>query len=104
MSTPNQNRPDTNVYRVRKDTKLAQGLFLSKIIMKKHGSIQIEGMGESISLVAKLSQILAKDGFAVVQKLESQNVGEAKTINPKLLIVLNKSARFDELTKDIVPK
>ena len=56
-----QERQETNIYRVRRDTRLAQGLFLCKLIMKKHGSIQIEGMGESISLVAKFSQILSKD-------------------------------------------
>jgi hypothetical protein len=38
-------KPDTNVYRVRRDTRLPQGLFLSKIIIKKHGSVQIEGVG-----------------------------------------------------------
>jgi hypothetical protein len=104
MSTPAPNRPDTNVYRVRRDTKLAQGLFLAKIITKKHGSVQIEGMGESISLVAKLAQILAKDGFVNTQRLEAQDIGEGKTINPKLVITLTKSAKFDELTKDIVPR
>ncbi len=57
---------DTNIYRVRKNSKLNQGLFLCKLIMKKHGSVQIEGMGETISLVAKYGQLLAKNGFAVV--------------------------------------
>lgn len=32
---------ETNVYRVRNNTRLAQGLFLCKVIMKKHGSVQI---------------------------------------------------------------
>jgi hypothetical protein len=104
MSTPVASKPDTNVYRVRKDTRLAQGLFLSKIIIKKHGSVQVEGMGESISLVAKISQILTKDGFTLIQKLEAQDIGEGKSINPKLVIKLTKSAKFDELTKDIVPR
>jgi len=104
MSTPAPHKPDTNVYRVRRDTRLAQGLFLCKIIIKKHGSVQIEGMGESISLVAKLSQILAKDGFTITKNLEALNIGEGKTINPKLVINLTKSAQFDELTKDIVPR
>jgi hypothetical protein len=104
MSTPVTSKPDTNVYRVRKDTRLAQGLFLCKIIIKKHGSVQVEGMGESISLVAKLSQILTKDGFTITKKLEAQDIGEGKSINPKLVIRLEKSAKFDELTKDIVPR
>jgi hypothetical protein len=104
MSTPSNTKPDTNVYRVRKVTRLAQGLFICKIIMKKHGTVQVEGMGESISLVAKLSQILAKDGLAVVQSVQSLNVGEERSINPKLAIKLGKSAKFDELTAHIIPK
>jgi hypothetical protein len=42
--------------------------------MKKHGTVQIEGMGECISLVAKLSQILSKNGLASTQKITSENV------------------------------
>lgn len=97
-------KPDTNVYRVRRDTRLPQGLFLAKIIMKKHGSVQIEGVGESITLVAKLAQILSKDGLANVTAYTTDNIGEGKTINPKLIAKLSKSARFDELTQNIVPK
>ncbi len=57
---------DTNVHRVRKNSRLNQGLFLCKLIMKKHGSVQIEGMGETISLVAKFGQLLSKNGIAIV--------------------------------------
>jgi hypothetical protein len=54
--------------------------------------------------VAKLSQILKKDGYANLQSVESQNIGEGKSINPKLAIKLNKSANFDALTANIIPK
>ena len=94
------------MFRVRRETRLNQGLFLCKIILKKHGTVQIEGMGECISLVAKLSQILAKNDLATTQKLVSENVerAESKSINPKLTIKLTKSANFDKLTEDIVLK
>ena len=71
--------------------------------MKKHGSVQIEGMGETISLVAKYGQILAKNGLAVVQSVSSQNVEleNNRQVNPKLIITLTKSADFDKLTEDI---
>ncbi len=36
---------ETDVYRVRRDSRLNQGLFLCKLILKKHGTVQIEGMG-----------------------------------------------------------
>ena len=32
---------DTDIFRLRKNTKLNEALFLSKIILKKHGSVQI---------------------------------------------------------------
>lgn len=97
---------DTDVYRVRRESRLNQGLFLSKIILKKHGTIQIEGMGECISLVAKLSQILTKNGLATTTKVSSDNVQRegSRAINPKLTIKMIKSANFDKLTEDIVLK
>lgn len=94
---------DTNVYRVRKNSRLNQGLFLCKVIMKKHGTVQIEGMGETISLVAKYGQILAKNGFATIESISSESVTleERKQVNPKLIMTLKKSADFDRLTADI---
>jgi hypothetical protein len=74
--------------------------------MKKHGSVQIEGMGECISLVAKLSQILSKNNFAVVKKMNSENVerSNSRAINPKLIVLLDKSKDFEKLTENIVIK
>ena len=97
---------DTDIFRLRKNTKLNEALFLSKIILKKHGSVQIQGMGQCISLVTKLSQILSKNGFALIKNLQSQNVERDgnRSINPKLSVKMEKSAEFDNLTKDIVVK
>jgi hypothetical protein len=51
-------------------------------------------MGESISLVSKLSQILSKNGLATVKNIVSSNVERENTrsINPKLTIKLAKTA------------
>jgi hypothetical protein len=65
---------ETNVYRVRHDSKVSTGIFMCKLVLKKHGTAQIEGMGESISLVSKLSQILSKDGLATIKKITASNV------------------------------
>ena len=74
--------------------------------MKKHGSVQIEGMGECISLVFKFAQILSKNGFAVIEKIREDNMEERnpKAINPKIAITLKKSADFDKLTEGITLK
>ena len=94
---------ETNVFRVRRDTKLNQGLFLCKLVIKKHGSVQIEGMGECISLVSKFSQILSKNGLASLENIRSDNVDKdnKKSINPKMTVTLKKSAEFDKLTEGL---
>ena len=97
---------NTDVFRVRKDSRLNNALFLCKLILKKHGTVQIEGMGECISLVAKISQLLSKDKLATITKITSEDVHRenSRGINPKLSIKLNKTAQFDDLTKNIVLK
>lgn len=40
---------DTNVYRLANRVQPRKAMFLSKIIMKKHGSIQIESVGIATS-------------------------------------------------------
>jgi hypothetical protein len=106
MSSEGPKFNDTNVFRVRRDTRLNQGLFLTKLVLKKHGSAQIEGMGETISLVSKFAQILVKDNLASISNIRSENVerGDRKSINPKLVITLKKSADFDKLTEGLVLK
>ena len=71
MSTEQNKFNETDVYRVRRNTRLNEGLFLCKLIMKKHGTVQIEGMGASISFVTKFSQILSKNGFATIKSIRS---------------------------------
>lgn len=95
---------ETDVYRVRRDSRLNQSIFLSKVILKKHGTVQLEGMGECISLVTKIAQLLAKDGLAETSKIWSEDVQRenSRGINPKLTIKLSKSPKFDDLTKDLV--
>jgi cystathionine beta-lyase family protein involved in aluminum resistance len=82
---------------------LNQGLFLSKLVLKKHGSVQIEGMGECISLAFKFAQILSKNGYAAIQSIQEENVEREgrKEINPKITILLKKSADFDKLTEGL---
>ena len=94
---------ETDVYRVRRNSRLNQGLFLCKLILKKHGSLQIEGMGSSISLVSKLTQILSKNGYTVTKSIQSENLERenSRSINPKMIVKLGKAADFDKLTENI---
>jgi len=103
MSANPQKFNETNVYRIRKSSKLNQGLFLSKLVLKKHGDIHIEAMGECISLAFKMAQILSKNGYATIQSIREENVEreERASINPKINLLLKKSANFDKLTEGL---
>lgn len=94
---------EDNLLRIRRNSRLNQSIFLSKLVLKKHGDVQIEGMGECISLVSKVAQILKKNGFATIDSIRSENVERenSRGINPKLMINLKKSKDFDKLTADI---
>jgi DNA-binding XRE family transcriptional regulator len=43
-------------------------------VLKKHATVQIEGMGQSISLAFKLAQILSKNGYANIRKIYEENI------------------------------
>lgn len=96
----------TNVYRVRRTSRLNEGIFLSKLILKKHRDVQIEGMGECISLVCKLGQILSKNGLANITSIREENIEHEgrREINPKITILLKASNNFDKLTEGLVLK
>lgn len=76
------------------------------MVLKKHATVQIEGMGECISLAFKFAQILSKNGLANIQAIREENVEREgrREINPKITIVLKKSADFDKLTEGLVLK
>ena len=63
-------------------------------------------MGETISMVTKMSQILTKNGFTNLTSLTSENVvrENSRSINPKLTVKLEKSDQFEKLTENIVLK
>lgn len=60
-------------------------------------------MGECISLAFKFAQILSKNGYAAIQSIQEENVEREgrKEINPKITILLKKSADFDKLTEGL---
>jgi hypothetical protein len=95
---------ENNVYRVRRNSRLNEGLFLSKLVLKKHGNVQLEGMGECISLAFKFAQVLSKNGYATIQSIKEENVEREgrREINPKITLLLSKSANFEKLTEGIV--
>jgi hypothetical protein len=95
---------DSNVYRLANRIQPRKAMFLSKIIMKKHGSIQIESVGIATSEASKLAQMLTKHGYANLKSIRTEQFNpesDGRRFQVKLYILLEKSSQFDKLTEDI---
>jgi hypothetical protein len=85
-----------------------QAIFYSKIIIKKHGSVQIEAIGAATSEASKVAQTLVKHGYAKIQSLRTEQFvgdrGDKDRFQIKIVIHLTKSADFDKMTETLVIK
>lgn len=102
-----ESRPtqDTNVYRLANNVPLRKAMFLSKIILKKHGSLQLESVGIATSEATKLAQMLTKHGYTKLKSIRTEQFqsdsGRERGFQVKLFVILEKGADFDKLTEDI---
>lgn len=103
MATEGGKFNDSNVYRVGRNSRVNEAVFLAKLVLKKHSSAQLEALGQSISLQFKIAQILSKNGYATIQSIKEENFEREgrREINPKVTIVLQKSKDFDKLTEGL---
>lgn len=96
---------DSNIYRLANRVPLRKAMFLSKIILKKHSSLQLESVGVATSEATKLAQMLTKHGYAKLKSIKTEQFhsdsGRDRGFQVKLFIVLEKGADFDKLTQDI---
>jgi hypothetical protein len=99
---------DSNVYRLSNRVLFRQAIFFSKIIIKKHGSVQIEAIGAATSEASKVAQTLVKHGYAITQSIKTEQFvgerGEKDRFQIKIVINLTKSANFDKMTETLVLK
>ena len=101
---------DSNIYRISFKNGTGKSVFISKVIIKKFGSIQIESVGAATSEATKVAQILVKQGYATSKSIRTEQFHpdeierrEAK-FQIKLIVVLEKTAQFDKLTEDLSEK
>ena len=95
---------ETNVYRLSSKTNFRQAIFICKIILKKHGNVQIESIGTASSEASRVIHTLEKHGYATLKSLRTEQfVGDRDEgrFQTKLIGVLDKSAEFDKLTENI---
>ena len=82
--------------------------LISKLILRKFNSLELQGIGRAAENVVKLADILQVGELAVIEKIESgvkvmgDNRSESGTKNELMFrVVMGKGKRFDELTKDL---
>lgn len=63
---------ETNIYRLSLKNPFRQSVFVSKIIMKKQGSVQIESVGAATSEASRVAQTLVKHGYAKIKSISTE--------------------------------
>ena len=83
-------------------------MLISKLILRKFNSLELQGIGRAAENVVKLSDMLQRGELAVIEKIESgvkvmsDNNTQSGTKNELMFrVVLSKGSRFDEQTKDL---
>lgn len=103
---PRDKNTETNVLRLSLRTPFRQAVFISKIIMKKQGSLQLESVGAATSEASRIAQTLVKHGYAKIKSINTTQFvptnEEKGRFQIKLTIVLEKAADFDKLTETLV--
>ncbi|KAG1679620.1 hypothetical protein FOA52_006137 [Chlamydomonas sp. UWO 241] len=74
---------------------------LAKRLLGEHGEIQLSALGQAISTLVNVAEILKKDGLAVEKKLSTSldSSTEDARLKAKMECVLVKSPKFDEIAE-----
>lgn len=100
-------KPTSNQLQVsnKKDVKFFT--FLAKIFLAEFPTIELHSLGEAISTGVKVAESLERFGYAKITKIqqfthtfeETQDQRKGKKV--KMVVVLEKSQKFHELTADL---
>eukprot|EP00300_Choanocystis_sp_HF-7_P038483 c5547_g1_i1.p1 GENE.c5547_g1_i1~~c5547_g1_i1.p1 ORF type:complete len:144 (+),score=24.43 c5547_g1_i1:66-434(+) len=96
-------KPSGNIINVSSSKKPGFYVQLAKKFFTSNEQIELHGLGAAIAICAVTSEVLIRNGFATLKKIETQSVevnnpraGEPIR-KPKILIILSRSANFNEL-------
>ena len=81
--------------------------LVAKLILKKFGTVELKSLGNASENVVALADMLARNGFGEYVSIKSDiadlddanNEGTRSGI--KFVVVMKKTANFEELTKDL---
>ena len=95
--------PDINIS-TRRDARFY--IFLSKIILKKFGTVELRSLGLAADSCVRVAENLQRNNYAIIEKIYSETVELQSTRDSKrtskgarFVICLKKSDQFDQLTE-----
>lgn len=100
--------PEKNVINVSLQRPIKNYVFIGKLILKKFGDLEIHSLGKASESVIRIAESLQRKEFAQIVKIESYVTELTDRRNDSgtrqelaFRVVMKKSAKFDELTKDL---
>jgi hypothetical protein len=95
--------PETNELNISRSRKPNFYIFLSKIIMKKFGNIELRALGQAADVCVTVADTLQRHNYANITKIYSQTIeledDDRKRKGARLVVRLEKSDQFDKLTE-----
>ena len=89
----------------KKDVKFFT--FLAKIFLSEFPTVELHSLGEAISSAVRVAENLERFGYAKIIKIEQfthtfdENKEERRGKKVKMVVTLEKSAKFHELTGNL---
>merc|ERR1712139_76036 len=97
--------PDTEKILVttRRDAKFY--IFLSKIILKKFGNVELSALGRAADISVRVAENLQRYNYGKIVRVYSETVNlddkDKKRKGARFYVKLTKSEQFDKLTENI---
>merc|ERR1712039_85931 len=81
-------------------------IFLSKIILKKFGEIELKALGQAADICVRVAENLERYKYATVQRIYSETIDledqDRKRKGARFVVKLEKSSEFDKLTENFL--
>merc|ERR1712194_223948 len=98
--------PDTNEVNIstRRDARFY--IFLSKIILKKFGNIELKALGQAADICVRVGENLERYKYANIKNISSETIdledSDRKRKGARFVVKLEKSSEFDSLTENFL--
>merc|ERR1711874_628837 len=81
-------------------------IFLSKIILKKFGEIELKALGQAADICVRVAENLERYKYAKIQRIFSESIDledtDRKRKGARFVVKLQKSEEFDKLTENFL--